>query len=133
MKLQNIVCALENIPQIIISTLYATQLVGFDNTVLAALLSSMASVILALFSAFLEFPQNYYIYQIGIKLNLTQNPKLLKSLRMTMDRDHGFLFVENVYINGNDFLCFNIVSSEPINDKNNAKSISMGSNNTDQI
>ena len=48
-----------------------------------------------------------------------------------MDRDHGFLFVENVYFNGNDFLCFNIVSIEPINDKNNAKSISIGSNNTD--
>ena len=118
--------ALENIPQIVISLLYATQLAGFDNTVLAALLSSISSVILALLSAFLEYPKSYYIYQMGIKLDTAQlqNPNLRASLKMTktmaksicksMDRDNGFIIVENVYFDGNDLICFHIVSNEII-------------------
>ena len=31
-----------------------------------------------------------------------------------MDRERGFIFIENVYYNGKDFVCFNIVSSEQI-------------------
>ena len=89
------------------------KLVGFDNTVIAALLSSILFVILALLLAFLEFPKHYYIYQIGIKLKTSDNPKLRKRLRMkktisgvicdSLDLDAGFLFVENVYFDGNDF------------------------------
>ena len=43
---------LENLPQIIISTLYATNLAEFDTTVFVALISSVASVVLALFRIF---------------------------------------------------------------------------------
>ena len=115
---------LENLPQIIISTSYATSLAGFDTTVLAALISSIASVVLALLSAYLEFPKKYYIYQMGIQLKSSQNTQLRKRLRMrhalsivickSMDRERGFIFAENIYYNGKDFVCFNVVSSEPI-------------------
>ena len=124
--------ALENIPQIVISLLYATELAGFDNTVLAALLSSILSVILATLSVFLEFPKDYFIYQVGIKLNPSQNPKLRRSLRMrrtmsnviceALDRDFGFLFVENVHFNGIDFVCFNVVSNEAMKELDHVNS-----------
>ena len=119
---------LENIPQIFISTLYATQLAEFDSTFLAALLSSIASVILTSFSVFLEFPKHCYIYQIDISLDSLHNPRLRKSLRMrrklasvicdAMDRDPGFFFVENIYFNGNDIVSFNFVSNEKIDENN---------------
>ena len=31
-----------------------------------------------------------------------------------MDREIGFLFVENVYYNGKDFVCFNVVANEAV-------------------
>ena len=115
---------LENVPQIIISTSYAINLAAFDTTVLAALISSIASVVLALLSVYLEYPKKYSIYQMGIELKSSQNPKLRKSLRMrhtlsnvickSMDRERGFIFVENIYYNGKDYVCFNVVSSEQI-------------------
>ena len=115
---------LENVPQIFISTLYARNLAGFDTTVLAALLSSIASVVLAILSAYLEYPKKYFIYQMGIQLKSSQNLQLRKSLRMretlanviceSTEREKGFLFIENVYYNGKDFVCFNVVSAEPM-------------------
>ena len=114
---------LENIPQIIISTSYATNLARFDTAVLAALISSIASVVLALLSAYLEYPKKYNIHQMDIQLKSKQNPNLTKHLKMrnklskvickSLDREKGLLFIENIHYN-DDFLCFNVVSNERI-------------------
>ena len=123
---------LENVPQIIISTLYATTLSSFDQTVMLALVSSIASVILAVFSAFLEFPKHYYVYQMTcLMTNNSINGKIRKQLRKTnlltfvicdsFDQDFGFCFVENVFHDGKNKFMLNVVCNEEIDFKINRK------------
>ena len=97
------------VPQIIVSTLYATNLAGVDTTVPAELLSSIASAVLALPSAYLEYPKKYFIYQMGIQLKSLHNTQVRKRLKMrrtytlsnivceSMERKQVFVFIENVY------------------------------------
>ena len=59
-----------------------------------------------------------------ILLKSSQNTQLRKRLRMkkiianvickSIDRERRFLFLENIYYNGKDFVCFNVVSHEQI-------------------
>ena len=88
---------------------------NFDTSVLAALLSSTLSVILALLAAFLEFPKHYYIYQMNLYSTLQSKHKLKKIGQLknslskilceAFDQDYGFLFVENIYFDANGFIC----------------------------
>ena len=123
---------LENVPQIIISIVYASQLGQFKGAVTMSLISSFASIILAFISIVLEFPKNYYIYQIDIKLRVSKNPNLRENLRMkkrmakiicgSMNKEDGSFFVENIYFNGVNIVCFNLVSNEIIDDNSNSDS-----------
>ena len=131
---------LENIPQILISTFYARTLSSFNQTVMLALISSIASVILAIFSAILEFPKNYYIYQMTcLMTNNSVNGKVRKQLRKinsltsiiceSFDQDHGFLFIENVFYDGKNKFIANVVCNEEIDFKiNNKQKQNMKSN-----
>ena len=113
---------LENVPQIIIAISYASFLNEFDNTiVLFALTSSTISVMLAIWSAFLQYPKKFYIFQMNVILNKSDKRikrKIRKTNSMTaticdaFDQDFGFCFVENAFvINDKLFIC-NIVTSE---------------------
>ena len=114
---------LENVPQIIISVSYASILTEFDQIVLFALLSSIASVILAVFSACLAYPKHYYIYQFSATL-MANNSKIRQKIRFTnqlnwifsdsLDQDFGFCFIENVYYNGYSLIAFNVVCNQEI-------------------
>ena len=75
--------AFENVPQIFISILYARILTGFEPTVVVALVSSVSSIIIAIFTALLEYPKHYYSYQVIIQLAVKHGVTLSSNFRFT--------------------------------------------------
>ena len=70
-----------------------------------------------------RFPAHFLIYKVNIKFDSTENPKLKyilfqtreveNAVRVVMQENFGFA-VENAYFNGNDSICFNLVTRAPI-------------------
>ena len=116
----------ENVPQIIISVAYAVLLVGFKTTVLFALVSSVLSVLLAVFSAVLEYPKHYYYYEMRLKLQNDGELKdnlIRRKIRYTfqmrlsvctgLGQELDSCFIENVFYDSN-VITFNVVSHRAI-------------------
>ena len=114
--------ALENIPQIVLATSYALVLVEFNTTVLFALTSSIISVLIAVISAFLQYPKKYYIFQLDVFLlqpdnqiqrKIRKTERIAKRLSSAFDQEYGFCFVENEFVVNDAHIIFNVVANEP--------------------
>ena len=113
---------LENVPQIILAISYASFLNEFDNTtVLFALTSSILSVLIAVWSAVLQYPKKFYIFQLDVFLQ-QPDKQLQRKIRKTksiasrlcnaFDQEYGFCFVENAFVINDKHIMFNVVTSE---------------------
>ena len=65
--------ALENIPQMAISSAYAQTLSGFDGTAICALVSSIVSAMVSIYRVIIICKTEYYAYQVMIQL---ENPPI---------------------------------------------------------
>ena len=115
--------ALENVPQITLAISYASFLNEFGNTtVLFALTSSIISVMLAIWSAFLQYPKKFYIFQLDvflqqrdkqIKRKIRKTSSMTSTLCNAFEQEFGFCFVENVFVINDKLIIFNVVTNEP--------------------